>query len=336
MPVSAYIQQQVAELVRRGIAEARYGNRAAAAALLRRAVQLDPQHEIAWLWLGGVAAEPDEAAFALRAALQLNPHNQNAKRGLRELEAGGQTARAVAVPQPKGLRPYLTGRSRQPDSRWQRWRESRTAARSLGAAVWAIPLVLLAATVGLRLTLTLQTPEIATPAPAPRSVAKSVPAATAVPTPTATAAPQATRLPLPTGTPRSAITAYLATLEQTRRTLREATDSYLASSARRTTAERAAAARLLRDAVGRAREQLEAVVAPIEARDAHQLYLDGLARESEALDDVLAFYAGYDLARSNSAALRMQQARAAIAAAAKQWNALAARYGLSIESSGTQ
>ena len=110
MPVSAYIQQQVAELVRRGMDEARHGNRAAAAALLRRAVQLDPQHETAWLWLGGVAAEPAEAAFALRAALQLNPANDAARRGLRELEARGRagTPAAGTAGEPSARRPLAS------------------------------------------------------------------------------------------------------------------------------------------------------------------------------------------------------------------------------------
>ena len=318
MPVSAYIQQQVAELVRRGMDEARHGNRAAAAALLRRAVQLDPQHETAWLWLGGVAAEPAEAAFALRAALQLNPANDAARRGLRELEARGRAGTPAAT-QPA---------SPPPDGRWHRWRESRSAARSFGALLWALPVVLLAATIGLRLTLNLQAPLVATPPPAPRLVAKSAPTATALPTPTATPVPEATRVPSPTTTPRSAMMAYLMTLEEARQPLREATEGYLQGADRRITAERAAATRTLRDAVQRAREQLAAVVPPGEARDAHQLYLDGLARETEALDDVLSFYVEYNLARSNSAALRMQEARAAIDAAAKQWNALAERYGL--------
>lgn len=326
--MSTFVQQQVAELVRRGIAEARYGNRAAAAALLRRAVRLDPQHEAAWLWLGGVAALPEEAAFALRAALELNPLNESARRGLRELEAGRRLAAPVSA------RPA----QRQPDDRWRRLRESRAAARTFSRSLWAIPIVLLAVTVGLRVALALQNPMAAVAVPTPPMVAKSAPTSTPPPTPTlaaptATPLPEATREPLPTDSPRGAIVAYLATLEQTRQALREATDSYMASGDRRTTAERAVATRSLRDAVQRARERIETLVPPSEARDAQQRYLDGLARETEALDDVLAFYAEYNLARSNSAALRMQDARAAIDAATNEWDALASRYGLGPERS---
>lgn len=323
MPPSGYIQQQVAELLRRGMAEARYGNRAAAAALLRRAVQLDPQNEPAWLWLGGVAAEPNEAAFALRAALELNPANAAARRGLSELEASGRLAP-----------PAAPSARRSPDSSWRRQRQSRTTARSLGTMAWTFAVLLLVATIGLRVALMLQTPQAA-PSP-PRLVAKSVPVATptSAPTPTPLPEPRATPVPFPTNTPRGAMMSYLQTLEKPRRALRDATESYLTTGDRRITAERAAATRVLRDAVQGAREQLEDVVPPSEARAAHQLYLDGLARETEALDDVLAFYADYNPARSNSAALRMQEARAAIDAAGKQWSALAARYGLRPETAG--
>ena len=53
-------EREAARLYQRGVAAARGGQRRVAAGLLSRAVQLNPRHELAWLWLSGVLDAPDE------------------------------------------------------------------------------------------------------------------------------------------------------------------------------------------------------------------------------------------------------------------------------------
>ena len=66
-------QREAARLFERGVAAARGGQRRVAAGLLARVVQLDPRHEMGWLWLSGVLDDSEEIAFCLRAVLAVNP-----------------------------------------------------------------------------------------------------------------------------------------------------------------------------------------------------------------------------------------------------------------------
>src|SRR5690349_23138155 len=92
-------EREAARLFERGVAAARGGQRRVAAGLLARAVQLDPHHELGWLWLSGVLDDPSEIAFCLRAVLAANPHNERARQGLAWLEQRGQIA-AQPAPAP--------------------------------------------------------------------------------------------------------------------------------------------------------------------------------------------------------------------------------------------
>ena len=80
-------EREAAQLFVRGVAAARGGQRRLAAVLLSRVVQLDPQHEMGWLWLSGVLDDPKEIAFCLRSVLAINPHNERAQRGLAWLKS---------------------------------------------------------------------------------------------------------------------------------------------------------------------------------------------------------------------------------------------------------
>jgi hypothetical protein len=79
-------EHEAARMFERGVAAARGGQRRVAAVLLARTVQLDPGHEMGWLWLSGVLDDPREIAFCLRSALALNPANERARKGLAWLE----------------------------------------------------------------------------------------------------------------------------------------------------------------------------------------------------------------------------------------------------------
>src|SRR5258708_39845831 len=98
-------QREAARLFERGVAAASSGQRRVAAVLLARVVQIDPRHEMGWLWLSGVLDEPNEIAFCLRSVLTVNPHNERALQGLIWVEERGKIAaqpapaRGSAAPQ---------------------------------------------------------------------------------------------------------------------------------------------------------------------------------------------------------------------------------------------
>jgi twitching motility two-component system response regulator PilG len=79
-----------------GIAEARAGRKRTARRYLLDLARHEPENELAWLWLGGVAETPQDAVNYLERVLQLNPENHHAREGLQtvRLEAGIAEARA--------------------------------------------------------------------------------------------------------------------------------------------------------------------------------------------------------------------------------------------------
>lgn len=80
-----------------GIGAAQAGDKPAARRLLRAVVEQDPQHEMGWLWLSSVAAEPREAAEALEQVIKINPKNDRAAEGLKYFR---HQAAAAAAPAP--------------------------------------------------------------------------------------------------------------------------------------------------------------------------------------------------------------------------------------------
>jgi tetratricopeptide (TPR) repeat protein len=68
---------------------------------LRRVIAYDPQNEEAWLWLAGVADDPQETLACLAQALTINPRNEHAKAAIR-------WARAKLVEESKASSFYLT------------------------------------------------------------------------------------------------------------------------------------------------------------------------------------------------------------------------------------
>lgn len=64
------------------IAAARAGHRDEAARLFRQIVTADPFNVDAWIWLGGIAPEPQDQRTALEQAVRIAPQNQRAQQGL--------------------------------------------------------------------------------------------------------------------------------------------------------------------------------------------------------------------------------------------------------------
>jgi HEAT repeat protein len=84
-------------LLEMGIAAARGGNRAEARMLLEGATLEDPSNEQAFLWLSFVLDEPKLAMRCLERVLEINPGNEQSKRGLAWLR-GQEAAKGAALP----------------------------------------------------------------------------------------------------------------------------------------------------------------------------------------------------------------------------------------------
>jgi tetratricopeptide (TPR) repeat protein len=77
-----------------GVAAAQARQLQQARSYLRRVTAYDPQNEEAWLWLAGVADDPQETLACLAQALTINPRNEHAKAAIR-------WARAKLVEEPR-------------------------------------------------------------------------------------------------------------------------------------------------------------------------------------------------------------------------------------------
>ncbi len=74
-------------LLRNGITAAKTGNRVQARQALLRVSELDPNNELAWLWLASVAESLAEGQRCLRRVIEINPANTQAAKGLEIVEA---------------------------------------------------------------------------------------------------------------------------------------------------------------------------------------------------------------------------------------------------------
>ena len=67
--------------------------------LLTQAVKLDPQHDMAWLWLSRTLDTPDQQLRAIDRAIKINPNNNKAH-SIRQKLLAQQNGHAVAVSMP--------------------------------------------------------------------------------------------------------------------------------------------------------------------------------------------------------------------------------------------
>ncbi len=80
-------QARLKLLLREAITSLRSGNKEWARECLTRILKADPRHEEAWLWLSAVLETPAEKRYCLEKVLTINPDNEQARAGLRELAA---------------------------------------------------------------------------------------------------------------------------------------------------------------------------------------------------------------------------------------------------------
>jgi tetratricopeptide (TPR) repeat protein len=101
------------DLLARGEAALRAGDRPRARELLSAAVRADPRSAQAWLWLAGALDDHAQQRECLERALALDPQNAAARRGLEAQEAGGRRQEAGGRWQVAGGRRQVAG------GRWQ-------------------------------------------------------------------------------------------------------------------------------------------------------------------------------------------------------------------------
>jgi Tol biopolymer transport system component len=80
-------QENIEELLQKGIDAARAGDRKTARAALERVVEADPDSEKGWFWLASVMDTDEERRLCLRTVLKINPNNAKAKAALEQIEA---------------------------------------------------------------------------------------------------------------------------------------------------------------------------------------------------------------------------------------------------------
>jgi tetratricopeptide (TPR) repeat protein len=82
------------ELLQRGIAAARAGQVEEARQWLAQAIKVDPQNEVAWIWMSSVVQTNEQRVYCLEQVLAINPQNELALKGMQAL--GLQTAATEA------------------------------------------------------------------------------------------------------------------------------------------------------------------------------------------------------------------------------------------------
>lgn len=93
------------ELTRRGIDASKASDTASARQFFEEALRLDPQNELAWLWMSGVVSSDAERRQCLEKVLAINPQNALALRGLEKLRPAGEPkAEGRQIPQPLPVR----------------------------------------------------------------------------------------------------------------------------------------------------------------------------------------------------------------------------------------
>jgi hypothetical protein len=301
-------------LYQRGVAAARGGQRRVAAGLLTRSVRLDPDCELAWLWLSGVLDDPAQQAFCLQTVLKLNPQNEHALRGMRVLEARG-LARGTAQAAPGLSLPATAPRedAERRDSWWVSFRRNRHEMSRARLLLWVFPIALICVAIVLYESFAFAVERSVTAQSEPTAVVGAlVEDLPPLPTPRPTVEPILEAEPL--AVVESLSVGYLSALEPLRDDLRAATTSYHEATTRLVggSVGAATANQRLRAAVDGALSAMDALRPPATLQQAHDDYRRGLELQRDGLDAVLAFYSSYDVANANRAALHFQEARAYI------------------------
>lgn len=85
------------DLMQLGIQAARQGNRTNARLLFQQVLDADKHNERAWLWMAHIADTYEERLRFLQTVLQINPHNQVARKQLERIRRKHETANTLAI-----------------------------------------------------------------------------------------------------------------------------------------------------------------------------------------------------------------------------------------------
>jgi nucleotide-binding universal stress UspA family protein len=318
-------ERDAARLFERGVAAAKGGQKRVAAGLLSRAVQLDPRHELGWLWLSGVLEDPVEIAFCLRSVLSVNPANARARQGLAWLEQrqliGAGTAELAAPPLDTDEHANERQARYEGEAWWVNWRRSRRDMGRVRLGCWSIPLLLLLLTLGLNLMLreaiarnTVLAHEVAA---APALSVRRAPVAVAL----------IERDLAPTRAAQAL--AYLSAIDAPRAQLRDAIRTYKDATSQPggSSVAHAAAARKLRDQIESGYTTIAGLTPPPALAQAHSDYLAGLELELSALDDMQAFYSSFSIQLANRATLLLEDADKRLERARARFDVVRAQAG---------
>src|SRR5687768_1773283 len=77
----------VEDKLRQAIRAIKAGDKATGRELLTQVVKIEPENELAWLWLASAVADPYQKKEYLQTVLRHNPNNKIAQEGLAQLEA---------------------------------------------------------------------------------------------------------------------------------------------------------------------------------------------------------------------------------------------------------
>ncbi|MCC6603904.1 MAG: hypothetical protein IT327_11875 [Anaerolineae bacterium] len=84
------------ELFQTAVTKAKAGERTQACNLLLELVEIEPKHELAWLWLSELVDEPEDKIIALENALTINPQRPQTQKRLNALRQKYTTAQEPA------------------------------------------------------------------------------------------------------------------------------------------------------------------------------------------------------------------------------------------------
>jgi len=90
--------ERACALYQAGVQAVRQGDFRTARRFLRKVVQMQPDNEMAWLWLAESSDDVEEALLALARALKINPTNPAAKRGIRQVRRLQRSGGALRPP----------------------------------------------------------------------------------------------------------------------------------------------------------------------------------------------------------------------------------------------
>ena len=192
--------RRIVALVREGMAAARAGRRAEARRFFESVLRLDPRNEEAILWWAGLAQDPRTALAALARVLEINPHNQRARMGIRtvrrQLVARSTSLGSAQVQQPQE-------HERKGEGSRQRIVSAKPIASGYRLNVFFAGLALLVIALSCVLTVVLlpNAPRAVWAAFNPTDTPTVTATATSTPTPTPTSTPTASATATSTATP---------------------------------------------------------------------------------------------------------------------------------------